>query len=79
MIYQIACDVESVNQIAISNNILMCAGDLHLIAMQDQILSLSSLDPAQTAAFFTAGFGIFALFFMVGQGIGPIIRLVKRA
>lgn len=51
---------------------------LDLQALEQSGNSIPQLDPATVAQAFGIGFGVIVLFFLVGRGVGEILRLIRH-
>ena len=49
-----------------------------LQALQQSSASVPSLDSAMVAQVFGLGFGVVVLFFVVGRGVGEVLRLIRH-
>lgn len=50
--------------------------DLHMLQQSGN--SLPQLDPNDVAQAFGLGFGVVVLFFLVGRGVGEVLRLIRN-
>lgn len=51
---------------------------IDLKALQHSADALPQLDPKEVAQVFGMGFGVVVLFFVVGRGVGEVLRLIRK-